>query len=128
MSKHLQSVLREAGAAFAVLAIYVLTLLTPLHQSAATQRGFAALGYETIGAWSICTNITEASDEEGAPAALNCPVAGIGKVELAMGASASGLPELFRLAIAAEITTAPALPVSLHLVHQARPRAPPVPV
>lgn len=126
MSENLRSVLREAGAAFAVLAIYVLTVLTPLHQSAALQRDFAKLGYETIGAWSICTAINEADDEDGTPTALKCPVAGIGKFEIDLGSGAPSVVEIARFVTEVDFIATTATLPGVHIVHKARPRAPPV--
>lgn len=71
---------REMGTAFAVLALYVLTLLLPLHQAAGLQRDLNAVGYSTLEAWSVCQPM--AADENGDPAsaaALTCPAAGIAK-------------------------------------------------
>lgn len=76
---------REIGTALAVLAIYVLTLLMPLHEAAAQQRDLNALGYSTVVTWSVCTQL--AQDENGAPseaAALSCPAVGVAKHQLAM--------------------------------------------
>lgn len=75
---------REIGTALAVLAIYVLTLLMPLHQAAAQQRDLNALGYSTIDAWSVCTQL--AQDDDGQPneaAALSCPAVGVAKHQMA---------------------------------------------
>lgn len=75
---------REIGTALAVLAIYVLTLLLPLHQAAAQQRDLAALGYSTFSTWSVCTQLAE--DSKGDPqqsAALTCPAIGIAKHQFA---------------------------------------------
>ncbi|AKR55650.1 hypothetical protein GCM10011321_10670 [Youhaiella tibetensis] len=70
------------SAALAVLAIYVLTLLLPLHQAAGLQRDLGKLGYETVGIWSICQQI--AQDDEGkTPTAVKCPATGIAKQEFA---------------------------------------------
>ncbi len=74
-----RGMMREAGAAFAVLAVYLLTLLLPLHQAAGLQRDLASLGYETIGAWSICAPL--AAEESETPTAVKCPAAGIAKHE-----------------------------------------------
>lgn len=72
--------LRETGTAFAVLALYVLMLLLPLHQAAGMQRDFNALGFSTLDSWSVCQQL--AVDDDGDPkeaAALNCPAIGVGK-------------------------------------------------
>ncbi|QQR38810.1 hypothetical protein [Devosia rhizoryzae] len=74
---------REIGTALAVLAIYVLTLLLPLHQAAAQQRDLEELGYSTLSSWSVCAQLAE--DEQGDPrqaAALSCPALGIAKHQL----------------------------------------------
>ena len=76
--------LRETGIALAVLAIYVLTLLMPLHQAAALQRDLNAQGFATLDSWSVCQPL--AQDENGAPieaSALKCPATGIAKHQLA---------------------------------------------
>ncbi len=76
--------MREMGAAVAVLAIYVLTLLLPLHQAAGLQRDLNALGFSTLSSWSVCQPL--AQDENGDPqsaAALTCPATGVAKHQLA---------------------------------------------
>ncbi len=74
--------MREAGTAFAVLAIYLLTLLLPLHHAAGLQRDFNALGYSNLSAWSVCAALAE-DDPEQPTAALTCPATGVGKQQLA---------------------------------------------
>lgn len=85
--------IREIGAMLAVLSLYVLVLLAPLHQAAGLQRDLASFGYETVTSWSVCQSL--AADEDGdaplAPA-VKCPAPGLGKFSLA-----------------------PLLPVALHL-------------
>lgn len=79
-----RTMLRETGIALAVLAIYVLTLLLPLHQAAGLQRDLNGLGFATLESWSVCQSMAE--DENGAPreaAALSCPATGIAKQQLA---------------------------------------------
>ena len=72
---------KEIGTAFAVLALYLLTILTPLHQARATQLDFAALGYQTIETgWVLCSAETDRS--EGKSLVTKCPAAGIGKQQL----------------------------------------------
>lgn len=84
MQTNQQKMMREMGAAFAVLALYVLTLLLPLHQAAGLQRDLNAVGYSTLAAWSVCQPM--AQDENGDPAsaaALTCPATGVAKHQLA---------------------------------------------
>ncbi|WP_092420283.1 hypothetical protein [Devosia crocina] len=73
----------EIGAAFAVLALYVLVLLAPLHQAAGLQRDLAVLGYESQLSWSVCTSVSEPGETDR-PAAIKCPLASAGKTELAV--------------------------------------------
>ena len=79
------TMLREAGIALAVLALYVLTLLLPLHQAAGLQRDLNAAGFSTLDSWSICQPL--AQDDQGDPreaAALKCPATGVAKQQLAV--------------------------------------------
>jgi hypothetical protein len=51
-----RSIGREIGTALAVLAIYLLTVLAPLHQARASQLAFEELGYTTVEtSWVLCT-------------------------------------------------------------------------
>jgi hypothetical protein len=70
------------SAAFALVALYTLTLLLPLHQAAGLQRDLEQYGYARLDTWSICSSI--AQDKSGKePTALKCPASGIAKHELA---------------------------------------------
>ncbi|MGV8951968.1 MAG: hypothetical protein ACOH2M_12755 [Cypionkella sp.] len=122
---HSRSMLREIGTAFAVLALYLLMILTPLHQARATQLDLAALGYQTIETgWVLCS--ASADRDQSKTLVSKCPAAGIGKQHLAE-------PSPTVLAIPAVL---PILPVvyghSSHSLAEARlnpaapPRAPPV--
>lgn len=126
MPLSVRTLMKETAAAFAVLSIYVLTLLAPLHQAAATQRGFAELGYETIGAWSLCISNSEADNSTETPTAVKCPVTGIGKKDLAFGFR---LPATFN---APDVATAVAYSdlskafVAPHIGLRPHSRAPPI--
>lgn len=75
-----KSIVREIGAALAVVTIYMLVLLMPLHQAAGLQRDLAGLGFENLETWSICSSIAQ---DDGQPvAAVKCAAAGIGKNEI----------------------------------------------
>ena len=116
---------RELGTALAVLAIYVLTLLAPLHQAAGLQRDLGKLGYETIGVWSICTSLAQQNDESGSTG-VKCAASGIGKNDIAAVAPASIDIEMVR--VGADIAFTPlsaSRPLALPL-HVGQPRAPPV--
>lgn len=78
------SMTREIGTAFAVLAIYLLTILAPLHQVRASQLAFEKLGYSTIQtSWVLCTP-TGATGEDRDSLVSKCPAAGIGKHDLVL--------------------------------------------
>ena len=124
-----QTILRETGIALAVLAVYVLTLLLPLHQAAALQRDLNAAGFSTLDNWSVCQPL--AQDENGDPrqaAALDCPATGAGKHELAavLPPVPAVLPPARAFAIAP--LAAPLLHVLALPSHVGQSRAPPVAV
>ncbi len=76
---HKRSISREIGTALAVLAIYLLTLLAPLHEARASQLAFEQLGYSTLqSGWVLCTSI-ETSDTDSDASVSKCPVTGVGK-------------------------------------------------
>ena len=74
---------REFSAALAVVAVYVLVLLAPLHQAAGLQKDLAALGFDSAASWSICAAAVPDTGDERSAADLKCPAAGIGKQALA---------------------------------------------
>ena len=80
-SGHLRIIARETGTALAVLAIWLMLLLAPLHQTAGLLRAFAQTGHNISGAWSICTTLAH---EDGAKAQSIpvCPGQGIGKTDI----------------------------------------------
>lgn len=117
---------REAGAAVAVLAIYVLTLLLPLHQAAGLQRDLAKLGYATTSSWSVCATL--ADNERGTPTAVKCPAAGVGKTEFTGPIPISteiDMPSAYARVVYARASGSPALSLCRH---SAQARAPPVTV
>ncbi|MGB3336403.1 MAG: hypothetical protein WBA73_04410 [Devosia sp.] len=117
---------REIGTAFAVLAIYLLTMLAPLHHARASQMAFEDLGYATIEAsWVLCTP-TGADGQDRDVLVAKCPVTGVGKAEFI-------LPTLDVLPVALDIAAlaAPLLATTPAFLPRAvapsgGPRAPPV--
>ena len=70
---------REIGTALAVLAIYLLTVLAPLHHARASQLAFEELGYSTLQTgWVLCAS-AEGSDRDSDNPVSKCPVSGVGK-------------------------------------------------
>lgn len=78
-----RNIARETAAAIAVIAIYLLVLLAPLHQAAGLQRDLDQLGFTSLDTWSICAALAEQIDEDEQPLPVKCAVSGIGKNELA---------------------------------------------
>jgi hypothetical protein len=83
MANRRHTLARETGIALAMLAMYVLTLLLPLHSSAGLQRDLNALGFSNLANWSVCSSIANDRDTDPAdPAALTCPATGVAKSQL----------------------------------------------
>ena len=120
-----RSIGREIGTAFAVLAIYLLTVLAPLHHARASQLDFEQLGYATIeSSWILCTSTGIGGGDRDGPVA-KCPATGVGKTDFV-------LPVLDTVAVGHEIAlAAPLLPLSPSFPPRiaappSGPRAPPV--
>lgn len=121
--------LRETGIAVAVLAIYVLTLLLPLHQAAGLQRDLNTIGFSTLDTWSVCQSLAE--DETGDPrqaAALTCPATGVAKQQLAAVLPPVLVIEAPATAQLVRHSAAPALRAPHLPDHVGQSRAPPVTV
>ena len=123
-----RSIGREIGTALAVLAIYLLTVLAPLHQARAGQLAFEELGYATIqSSWVLCTPSGAQGGDSQAPVA-KCPAAGVAKSEFVLPLLAV-LPvalDLAALAAPLLVTTPAHLPRAV--APPAGPRAPPIAV
>jgi hypothetical protein len=99
---HRRNIGREIGTALAVLAIYLLTILAPLHEARASQLAFEELGYSTLtNGWVLCA-AAEDTDHDGVNAVSKCPVSGAGKP----AAVAPGL-DTVRLDLRATLLAAP---------------------
>lgn len=104
------SIPRQIGTALAVLALYLLTVLSPMHQARATQLAFEAAGYSTTEpGWALCSQ-TGTTDHDGDVNLAKCPAAGIGKpVAVSPGLSAMVLDARTPLALAALPWRGPAM-------------------
>lgn len=76
----IRTLTREAGLASAVLALWMLALLAPLHQTSGMLRAFGAAGVEISASWSICIADEAAQSDHAIP---SCPAQAIGKDDLA---------------------------------------------
>jgi hypothetical protein len=126
VGRNVRQLTKEAGTAFAVLAIYVLTLLTPLHQAAGLQRDFDALGFATLDTWSVCGQLAQDGTTDPSPV-VKCPAAGIGKTDLAM--PVTGSPGLIEPTDVEAVRYASAAGLSPDTLpdHTGQSRAPPTP-
>ena len=117
-------IVREVGAAVAVLAIYLLVLLAPWHQASALQHDLAELGYASAATLDICGPAEKHGEDRSAE--FTCHVAGIDKFEFA--AIIPPAPT-FLAPRAAKGTVRPAEPVlalAVRVTRVGEARAPPV--
>ncbi|WP_137151503.1 hypothetical protein [Devosia sp. FKR38] len=123
-----RGIAREFGAAIAVLAIYVLTLLAPLHQAAGLQRDLAQLGYQSQATWPVCQAL--ASDESGnrLPGTVQCAVAGIANNQVIPVLAAVTPVAILRASDPVTYASLFAPHPGPVAQHSAQPRAPPVTV
>lgn len=122
-----RSIVRETATAIAVLALYVLVLLAPLHQAAGLQRDFDALGYASLDLWSVCAPLTvDQTDEQ--PDVAKCPFAGVGKFDVALAEPASLDFDLLRVATEPFCPSVTEQGHSRNAPHIGQARAPPVTV
>lgn len=117
---------REIGTAFAVLAIYLLTLLAPLHQARASQLVFEELGYTTsTTGWVLCS---PAGQDDADTGIAKCPAAGIGKNDLLLPSLVALPAGLERVALAHALPPTPLTVLPAATAPSGGPRAPPASV
>lgn len=120
------SIGRDLGAALGVLAIYLLTLLVPLHYARASQVELAELGYGlSPDGWVLCLQDGAGEPQKAGEVLAKCPICQLGKTDLAIldtAPPALVLPDLVELA-----DTAASRPAIIIFVTSgsAQPRAPP---
>jgi hypothetical protein len=122
-----RSIGREIGTALAVLAIYLLTVLAPLHHARASQLAFEELGYTiSQSSWVLCSSAEDAGDQDDVSVA-KCPALGIGKAETGLP-TPHAMPAAYGIALAAPLLTISPASLPRAIAPPAGPRAPPVPV
>lgn len=119
-----RGIARDLSAALAVLLVYALTLLVPLHQAAGLQRDLGKLGFVATE-WSICTPLAQ-SDET--PTAVKCPIASVAKGQLAAITPDPIVLVVERVSDAVNYAVAPASRPLAPRSHDAQARAPPAAV
>ena len=77
-----RSIAREFSSAVAVLAVYLLVLLVPLHQASGLQRDLVELGHAAPSAWALCEAASPGTGGDGPSIGIKCPLAGVGKQDL----------------------------------------------
>ena len=120
------SIAREISRAVAVLAVYVLVLLAPLHQGAGLQHDLAKLGYSAPFTWSICAAALPGDGGDSSSVGITCPIAGIGKQDIVATEPGSvELDGILRTAVGVSYPDSPAPPRSTVARHVGQARAPP---
>lgn len=90
MSKSNQIIVREFGMALAVLAVWLLTLLAPMHLASRYTAELAAAGIIAPPNWSLC--IPAEQTEDGATLPSLCPAKSLGQDQLWPGPDTRALP------------------------------------
>ncbi|MGC8203992.1 hypothetical protein ACP2AV_14935 [Aliiroseovarius sp. PTFE2010] len=119
------SYIRDTGVALAALAIWMLCLLAPLHQSAGTLRDMAKAGVDISGAWSLCVTLAE-GDVDPAKSVPDCPAQGVSKSGLAHGPAPVVIAAVWDLSGHIAPTPSPQRPRAQARLGPIQPRAPPL--
>ena len=118
---------REIGTALAVLAIYLLTVLAPMHHARASQLAFEELGYAaTEVSWVLCT-AAGIDGQDNDVLVAKCPATGVGKTDLVLP-QLNAVPVSHEIALAAPLFTASPIFLPRITAPPSGPRAPPVSV
>lgn len=121
------SIAREISRAVAVLAVYVLVLLAPLHQVAGLQHDLAQLGYSSPSTRSICAAALPGDGGDSNSDGITCPIAGIGKQDIVATEPGSvELDSILRIAVRASYPDSPAPSRPTVAPHTGQARAPPM--
>ena len=123
-----RGIVRELGTALAVVALYLLVLLAPLHQAAGLQRDLAALGYQNQAAWSVCGALAQDEDGNRQPGQFRCALAGIAKNDVLSVSPLALDLDIVRASDPVVYATGSLLPARAREAQPGQARAPPVPV
>lgn len=126
MPNRMRQIGREVGAAIAVVALYMLVLLAPLHQSAGLQRELARLGFESSVSWSVCTSVANPGrGDSDTPTAAKCPLTGASKSQFVAVLPQVDQPPLLRNADPVQFEANAHSGPSRPMEHPGQPRGPP---
>ncbi|WP_151718421.1 hypothetical protein [Gemmobacter serpentinus] len=118
-------IIRETGMALAVLALWMLSLLVPLHQTSGLLRDLERAGHDISGAWSICVTLAQ-DDAAGDQKVPVCPAQAIGKTGLAMAPAPLALGQFAPMARDVQLVTSVSVLVPARLWRPDQARAPPL--
>lgn len=124
MPIRMRHIAREVGTAAAVLALYLLVLLAPLHQSAGLQRDLAQLGFESSHSWSVCTSVAPTGDTD-APTAIKCPLTSVAKLDFGVLPAGGSILVAPVVSTTVSYATAASAILAGRLDHPGQPRGPP---
>lgn len=120
-----QTIRRELGMALSMLALWLLTLLAPLHLTSGLLRDMAAAGHVLPAGWSVCVTLADGDTDGTDHATIVCPAHAMAQ----NGAAPPDPPFLladFQAALLAVVQPAPRyLPVPEAPRPPGQPRAPP---
>lgn len=127
MARTGQMMMREIGTALAVLAIWLMSLLVPMHQVSRLIGELAEAGIVTVTDWSLCVPLDLDGDDPDGQQTL-CPAQGIGKNDLAIMPDTTLLAIVFPLAGSLFLPSPPERFWARVQSDTGQPRAPPAPV
>lgn len=113
--------------ALAVLAIWLMSLLAPMHQVSRLIGELSEAGIVTVTDWSLCVPLDLDGDGPDGPQTL-CPAQGIGKNDLAPVPDATLFAILLPLSVNLYLPSPPERFWARVQADTGQPRAPPVPV
>ena len=126
MTRHRTSItiLRETGLALAMLAVWMLALLAPLHQTSGLLHAMAKTGHVLPGGWSICVALAQEEDGPDIPVS-GCPAHALGKTDIALPPQPVALPALVTRSYEPLLRAQDDAPAATRYWQPGQPRAPP---
>lgn len=117
------TIARETGMALATLAVWMLCLLAPLHQSAGALREMDRAGVDISGAWSICVTLAE-GDTATDKAVPGCLAHGVAKTGLALTPAAVSVAAVWELTGVVDRSPRATRQIGHNRIGRIQPRAP----
>lgn len=114
---------RRAGLTLALLGLWLMALLVPLHQASGVQRELVAAGHLAASGWTLCPAHQQPGGDNHLPPL--CPAQGIGKHDMALPPPAILPGRVLSLARDADRPAARPVPRDARGFQPGQPRAPP---